>query len=177
MTAELAADRPEEYRRACDRMLRRFEWAIPTATWTTVPTVNEIALVCTFAPAAVPDLDRVATMTEAIVANLPDQPKLLNTHGQVLYRVGRFEDAIHVLQRACVVSGADCAWWDAFFLAMAHARLGHTSEARQFLGQADERWLQNSPPTAGSTQSAPDWHDRALFALLRREAADVVAGK
>lgn len=177
VTAELAADRPEEYRRACDRMLRRFEWAIPTATWTTVPTVNEIALVCTFAPAAVPDLDRVATMTEAIVANLPDQPKLLNTHGQVLYRVGRFEDAIHVLQRACVVSGADCAWWDAFFLAMAHARLGHTSEARQFLGQADERWLQNSPPTAGSTQSAPDWHDRALFALLRREAADVVAGK
>ena len=175
VTAELAADRPDEYRRACDRMLRQFEWAIPTATWPTTPTMNNIAWVCTFAPAAVPDLDRVARITQAIVASVPDKPQLLNTHGQVLYRAGRFEDAIGVLQQACALSPSGCGWGEALFLAMAHARLGHTHEARRFLDQADGIWQRNAKPAADSAPPAPSWQDRALFRLLRREAGAVVA--
>jgi WD40 repeat protein/serine/threonine protein kinase/Flp pilus assembly protein TadD len=175
VTAELAADQPDEYRRACDRMLRQFEWAVPTATSTTTPTMNNIAWVCTFAPAAVPDLDRVARITQAIVASRPDEPKLCNTHGQVLYRAGRFEDAIGVLQQACALSPSGCGWGDALFLAMAHARLGHTNEARRFLDQADEIWLRNARPAADSASPAPYWHDRALFPMLRREAGSLVA--
>ena len=57
----------------------------------------------------------------------------LNTLGAILYRAGRFEEAVRQLERSVEVHGAGGTPYDALFLAMAHHQLGHADEARRWL--------------------------------------------
>jgi hypothetical protein len=72
-----------------------------------------------------------------------------------------------------------------FFLAMAHHRLGHAPEARQWLDkaiQATDRTLGASPapaqPPPGDSDPAgvtpPAWNRRLTLDLLRREAVELL---
>ena len=53
--------------------------------------------------------------------------------GAALYRAGRYAEAVPRLEENCHRGGRDGGPWDWAFLAMAHHRLGHASEARHWL--------------------------------------------
>jgi hypothetical protein len=71
-------------------------------------------------------------LAEAATASTPADCRLTNL-GAILYRAGRFEDAIRRLSRAVAVHGAPGTRRDAFFPAMAHHQLGHAEEAGRWI--------------------------------------------
>jgi tetratricopeptide (TPR) repeat protein len=79
----------------------------------------------------------------------PDENLNLNTLGVVLYRTGRFAEAVETLDKSLKAGGGRLAAFDLFFLAMAHHRLNHLEQARDCWKQAD-RWFEarrkNLPP-------------------------------
>jgi WD40 repeat protein/tetratricopeptide (TPR) repeat protein len=100
--------------------------------------------------------------------------------GAALLRVGRLEEAVHrfeeslVLERDWPRSGLN-----AYGLALAHHRLGHTDEARRWLDRA-ERWLINLDTTyavqapgilSGQPQTPVSFEFWVYAQVLRREAA------
>jgi tetratricopeptide (TPR) repeat protein len=102
----------------------------------------------------------------------PD-PNSLNTLGAALYRNGRFADAIGALNRAIAAAGGTGTWADWVFLAMAHQRLGHAKEAREWLKKARD-WGQ-SDVIEKPGPSSLDWSSRQEFQLLLTEAAQLMA--
>jgi Flp pilus assembly protein TadD len=104
-------------------------------------------------------------------ANRPDNTRL-NTLGAILYRAGRFEEAVRQLRRAVEVYGAEGTPYDALFLAMAHQQLRHADEARRWLrlGTAvDSRSVANHL-VSGETP----WFSRLELEVLRREATALI---
>jgi hypothetical protein len=95
----------------------------------------------------------------------------LNTLGAVLYRAGRFEEAVHQLGRAVEVEGGGTAL-DALFLAMAHQKLGHSEEARRWLrlGTAVEPIAVRNPGVIGDSS----WNFALELEILRREARTMI---
>jgi serine/threonine protein kinase len=67
-----------------------------------------------------------------------------NTLGVAHYRNGAWQEALEAL-RSAVEKKHEVNSFDGFFLAMAHWRLGHTSEARQWLERAEDWRLKNRP--------------------------------
>jgi hypothetical protein len=94
--------------------------------------------------------------------------------GAVLFRAGRLEDALKRFERMPQSSQPRAR--DLLFLAMIHCTLGHGSEARRFLEQADH-WIREADRApSGIEGTTPRWSDlseRPCTLLLRREA-DVV---
>ena len=91
----------------------------------------------------------------------------LNTLGVVLYRAGRYDEAIATLERSLAAGRGQSDAFDLFFLAMAHHRLGHREEAHTCFDRA-LRWL-------GDQQGLSVEYAREL-ALFRTEAEAVLAG-
>jgi WD40 repeat protein len=79
---------------------------------------------------------------------LSPTPARLNTLGVVLYRLGRWEEAVTTLKRAGAASGGEATAFDAFFLAMCYHRLGEPAKARQEFARA-VRWTDLHLPDDG----------------------------
>jgi WD40 repeat protein len=97
--------------------------------------VNNAAWACALGPDAVPDFEPVLHALEQAIGPKPDANQL-NTLGAVLYRAGRFEDAVKRLEEAIARRDKVGTVPDWLFLAMAHQRLGHADEARKWLKKA-----------------------------------------
>ncbi len=61
-------------------------------------------------------------------------------------------------------------------LAMAHHRLGHGTEAREWLARARNARGDRSRGIPAATSRSP-WHDREEFSILLREAEELIDGK
>jgi eukaryotic-like serine/threonine-protein kinase len=85
--------------------------------------------------------------------------------GAALYRASRYAEAIGQLEADCRRGGPAGRPWDWAFLAMAHARLGHTLDARRWLDR-----LRAHRPGAAPIRFLDDLE----LDLLRREAESVV---
>jgi tetratricopeptide (TPR) repeat protein len=157
------------YRSACGTMVKQFARAEEpeTAFW--------VAWTCALAPESVEDLGACVGLGERAVAGSPKDPRYLGALGAVLYRAGRFKEAVERLDEAnaaweqtaanpTVPSPAD-TW---FFLAMAHHRLGHAAEARAGLDKGI-KWAKNA-----SNETSPMWNRRLTLQLLRAEAESLV---
>jgi WD40 repeat protein/serine/threonine protein kinase/tetratricopeptide (TPR) repeat protein len=142
---QLYAGDIEGYRRTCVRMLDHFvligrephdsSFGSTMACWA-----------CVLAPDAVKDLVSVIKLAEAglIKSYVGDQDHL--NMGVVLYRTGKFEEAIDKLEELVTkwekrgllpnTMSPASAW---FFLAMAHHQLGQYQEAEKWLAKANER--------------------------------------
>jgi hypothetical protein len=72
----------------------------------------------------------------------PGQQVPLNTRGVVLYRAGRYFEAVTTLEQTLAAGKGQFDAFDLFFLAMAHHRLGHREEARACLERANN-WMSN----------------------------------
>jgi tetratricopeptide (TPR) repeat protein len=159
----LARGHESAYSAACRQLLRMFD-----ATKAAPRTVNDLAWSCALGAGAIEDYAPLIRLAESAVAIRP-APNRLNTLGALLYRAGRFEEAIRQLERSVEAHGAGGTDHDALFLAMAHHRLGRREEAR--------RWLRRGTSPAPVALYKPDasddssWTLRLELEILRREAA------
>jgi serine/threonine protein kinase/tetratricopeptide (TPR) repeat protein len=130
----LLADDTDGYRKLCTKMQKRFgrTKARQEAGW--------LINVCALGPEATADFGPIVMLAEWDVANHPHDWYSLNRVGEAYYRAGRFEAAIEQLQKADQVHkiGGNATTW--FFIAMAHHRLGHADEAREWLTKATQ-WM------------------------------------
>jgi eukaryotic-like serine/threonine-protein kinase len=153
------------YRTACRHLLQAF--GEPGLSWRVD---NTIAWACALGPEAVEDYSRVLRRAEAATASHPT-PSLLNTLGAILYRAGRFEEAVRQLNRAVDAHGAGGTPLDAFFLAMAHYRLGRVEQAREWLQRGIAARVAQRQANPRSRRS---WIDRLELEILEREAASLI---
>jgi serine/threonine protein kinase len=80
---------------------------------------------------------------EKAVASAPKNGEYYNTLGVAHYRAGNWQKALTTLERSMKLrKGGDPSDW--FFLAMAHQKLDHAEEARQWYERA-VRWMENRP--------------------------------
>jgi serine/threonine protein kinase len=77
------------------------------------------------------DADRAVFLARQAVARSPRNWAYWNTLGVARYRAGSLEQAIVELDRSRCLRGVDDSY-NAFFLAMAHWKLGHRDEARHW---------------------------------------------
>jgi WD40 repeat protein len=154
----LAAGNQADYRQLCtfirDTFLRS-----PNAN-----EVNNAAWACAQGPDALTDFEPVVRALEKATGPKPHSDQL-NTLGAVLYRAGRYADAIQHLEEGIARRDTIGTPHDWLFLALAHQRLGHVEEARKWLDKAAAA-LDKDP--GGS------WDQRLELRLLRREAEEVV---
>jgi tetratricopeptide (TPR) repeat protein len=189
VTRLLAGDLPG-YQAACAEMLERFKPIDdPTAA-------VRVAYACSLAAEAVSDMQGLTKVAEQATRSVGGNELGV---GAALLRAGRLEEALKRFERAprlramSVATPADVEEAlkrferapqafsprarDLLFLAMIHSRLGHTSEARQFLQRADQ-WIveaDKSPP--GNEKAGPRWSnptEKPTILLLRSEAEAVV---
>jgi len=113
---------------------------------------NNVAWFCVRFPDAVSDIKRPLDLAEKSVALKPNWQPSLNTLGAALYRAGRYEDSITILNESMKAhdEGGTAADW--LFLAMAHCRLGHMDEAKKWLTKS-QQWIDHPPwPTNNAKQ-------------------------
>ncbi len=135
---------------------------------------NGVAWTCALASDAGVDPARVVALAERAVAGNPRRHMELNTLGTALYRAGRFEEAVQRLDEARQAHGRGGLVEDWLVLAMAHKRLGHQADARQWLDKAVEFLDKALAP--GSAGPAPPWYSRIVWPLLRGEAEALIQG-
>jgi eukaryotic-like serine/threonine-protein kinase len=91
---------------------------------------NNVAWALANGPEASRDCERAVALGRRAVDLQPGKFIYLNTLGVVLYRAGRYGEAIPILERSLTVNRGEISAYDLVFLAMAHHRLGHRAEAR-----------------------------------------------
>ena len=125
----------DAYRKTCASMFNRFGQASDPIV------AREVVNTCTLIPGALPDLAPILRMAEEAVAGDPESPILQAMLGRALYRAGQYQLAIGRLEEARRGQrhGDEIDNW--LFLAMAHSRLGHSSEARGYLSKATQAHL------------------------------------
>jgi tetratricopeptide (TPR) repeat protein len=162
--AQLAGGDTSGYQRSCAAMLERFGRGEPPARIIPGDTHFWLVYTCVVAPDAVKDMTPLVALAERMDPGVPWGAAL---QGATLYRAGRVEAAVQWLTEASAASGVR-DWHtpnNRLFLAMAHARLGHTAEAREWLVKATawvDEWVTH-PPT-------DRWWFRVMLSHLRREA-------
>jgi WD40 repeat protein/serine/threonine protein kinase/tetratricopeptide (TPR) repeat protein len=155
-------DRPG-YRTACA------EFVAASGSTTLLDEANSVAWVCALGPDAVGDYAPVIALSEKTVQKAPNAGyahMVLNTLGALLYRAGRFKEAIARLDEGVKASQGKALPHDWLFLAMAHHRLGEVDQARKLLAR-----VAPDPP-----QAEFSW-ERLELELLRQEAHALIEGK
>jgi WD40 repeat protein/tetratricopeptide (TPR) repeat protein len=168
--ARVAAGRLDEYRRDCAEMLRHFGATedADAAHWT--------AWSCTLAPDAAADWSVPLALAKKAAKGDPDSIQYMITHGAVLYRAGRVQQAIQRLMEAepffqaldATLPTSPAYTW--FYLAMAHHRLGHADEAKKFLDKAAAWMDEETREPKAPTPPRPAWNRRLTLKLLSDEA-------
>ena len=164
-SARLGAGRPDEYRKDFAEMLRRFgQTDRPVHAYL-------VAATCTVGPDATADWPSVVALAEKAANRNPNRWGYVCVLGAVLYRAGRFEEAVQRLTQADQLAKDDylvpAEPW--FFLAMAHHRLGHGEESKKWLGNA-VAWTENALREHEQGVKEFPWIPAIKVKLLRQEA-------
>lgn len=108
-------------------------------------------------------------------------PYFLHASGMAYYRAGQFDKTIERLEESLKnpdwQSGGGRA--SELGIALAHHRLGHVEEARQWLDKAEqwyEKAIQDALASPTATASLLYWMDWPSFVVLRREAHKAILG-
>jgi Flp pilus assembly protein TadD len=160
----LAIGDDDGYRQSCTRLLQQFgKTENPNEA-------NTLAWTCVLAPDAVADPMVPVQLAEKAVTSSPKTSAYLNTLGAAHYRAGQYDRAIQRLNEAVQVRGQGGTATDWLFLALAHQKLGHADEARQWLEKA-VAWIEK----ADQEKTLSPRH-RLELQWLRREAETLVKG-
>ncbi len=163
----------EGYRKACEDLLERFGQTDDPKT------ANTVAWILTVIPNATTEFDRPLRLAEKAVAGDPKDFNYLGTLGAALYRAGRFVVAVERLNEATEDQsqlGTINNAYNWLFLALAHHRLGHADDAREWLDKAVGRIDQLTREDLGTADVGIPltWVNRLELRLLRREAEVLV---
>jgi WD40 repeat protein len=158
------------YRRACAAMFARFGYgsndkATYQVVWTHLLHAD-----------AAPD-PAVLRLAERLAARHPELCTSFHALGGLLFRSGQYESAIARLHVAMSTKqhgddGGSLEDW--LLLAMAHHRLGHAAEARQWLTRASQRIDALAASAKTVTSPVIRWYQRLGIELLRREADHLI---
>jgi serine/threonine protein kinase/tetratricopeptide (TPR) repeat protein len=160
------------YRRTCAAMLDDFGKTDDPdgAYW--------VAWTAALAEGSVNNLDRPVQMADAALEGDPENGRHASALGAALYRAGRFIEAVQWLDQASAAfqqNGTKTTTYSPayswFFLAMAHHRLGHEQQAREWLNKATKRTEQEN------RNESLRWNRRFTLRLLRNEAEELVLAK
>ena len=164
--ASLGAQEEPAYTQACAEMLQQFGESETSSE------ANFTAWTRVLAPDALDDFAPALALTRKAVEQEPENRQYLNTLGAVLFRAGRFEEALKQLNAAVKLdeSGNTSAAYEAYFLALTHHHLGHAFEAGQWLERADEQ----AEAEASSSRTPLPWNRRLTLELLRAEATELL---
>jgi tetratricopeptide (TPR) repeat protein len=129
---------------------------------------------CIQLPDGVDDWTKLVEWAEKAFAADPDNAVGLTTLGAVLYRAGRFDEAVRRLTEADAAfkkakartSTIAYAW---LFRAMAEERLGHAEQAQEWFARA-VREIEQPPAERANDPGAGSWNRRLSLRLLRGEA-------
>ena len=176
--AMLAVNDVGAYRRACSDLLGQLS---QDAEPKDADSVTWVCLTCMLASDAVADREvpvrLVQRMVDAAKTDADHRIPLLIL-GAASYRAGRFDEAVRHLDEGIKVQGKGGDPTDWLFLAMAHQRLGHTAEARQWLDKAIV-WIDSSTrdkPKDETFGARIDWQTWLALQVLRCEAESLVKG-
>ncbi len=177
--AQLGAEDIDGYRTACGQMLEQSSVSKehPRVGWVTWWTFA-------LAPDAVTDFSQVIPAAELLLRNAPQAFSQLRLLGAILYRAGRFEEALERLTEAnnmieepdtesTLTPSYICIW---YFLAMAHHKLGHDAEAEKWLDKATE-WTDKVLGEHDEGKSPLSWNRRLTLKLLREEAEEMIGNE
>jgi WD40 repeat protein/tetratricopeptide (TPR) repeat protein len=149
------------YREVCERLVQR---AGPTPA---EGFANNVAWYTALGSDGVRDYTRLVAFAELAVSKA-DTPLAkhgtLNTLGAVLYRAGRYQEAVARLNEGIQADGGEPNAQDCLFLAMAYHRLGQSDKASAYLTRATLHKL----PAKGLS-----W-EQLEEEILRREAVALV---
>jgi serine/threonine protein kinase/Tfp pilus assembly protein PilF len=165
--AHVAAGEVGAYRQTCAAMVKRFQQTKdPRTAYVLLET-------CVLQPEALPDMVSLIPLGQVAAPWYPGASRLL---AATLYRAGKYDEAVRRFETAAKASRPRS--WDWSFLAMAHHRMGHAAEARRCLAEA-ARWIdeanrQEEDDLSGTRPAWGDWHERAMFPLLLREAEELI---
>jgi len=160
------------YQSACQELMNKFGKSRDVAT------ADFVAWTCALAPEALADLTPAVTLAEYVVQGNPQSAQYVDTLGAILYRAGRFKDALAKLEKAFALAKklgtASALAYTEFYLAMAHHRLQHASEARDWFKKACndvDISLKSQKPGNPNLR----WNRRITLAILRKEADTLLA--
>jgi tetratricopeptide (TPR) repeat protein len=161
------------YREVCRRVLQRFGQSQDPLE------LYMLARILALAPNDVAEPAQAVQRLEKAVAARPGEACYRHTLAVAQYRAGQFDQAVQGLQKSLQLN------WDAhvvdwLLLAIAHQRLGHKAEARQWLDKAVQ-WIEqaNKASQGGAAWRlpVPSLTDHLEVLLLRREAEALMKGK
>ena len=157
------------YRQVCVSMYERLSYSKEPSDW------NSVSWVCALSANNVIEPARLLSLMDRALKAQPKTYALLNTRGAVLYRAGRFEEAIRQLKEAIAVHGKGGSFEDWVFLAMAEFRLGRADDARKSLNGALKLHDQRLKTESGPNRA--DWSTRVEFRVLHDEAQALIQTK
>jgi eukaryotic-like serine/threonine-protein kinase len=129
--------------------------------------LNEAAWTYATGPFVKRDPELAVALARQAVALAPGVQLTLNTLGVALYRAGQYAEVISVLERSLAAGKGEFDAFDLFFLAMAHHKLGHASQARACFERAVRWWAKQKNLPA---QYVPE------LTGFRAEAEELLAG-
>jgi WD40 repeat protein/tetratricopeptide (TPR) repeat protein len=161
--AQLKAGDQVAYRQSCGWMIN-----LNLPGGHTVVSASTVAWACALGPDGVTDYAPVLRLAEAVLAKASPQelPATLLIAGAVLYRAGRYQDALARLEEHRVAERGQPTPQAWALLTMAHHRLGHADEARKCLDKVP----------AQTPADDPNLWQALEVDLLRREAEGLVQG-
>ena len=154
------------YRTMCAAMMKQFgsssnDGELQLTSWA-----------CGLGPSAVDDLSAALKVAQGQVAKGPDNPRLLDANGALLYRTGKFEEAAKQFEEVIKafdkksVNNTSIAY-PQFFLAMSKWKLGELAEAKRLLAEAQTAMDEE-------LKTSPMWSRRATLELFRNEAEELI---
>jgi len=125
----------------------------------------------TLLPDAVKDAAPLVKLAKRALDSQPDDAGYRVTLGAALFRAGRPEEAVPLLEGSLKKQDKNAAVATQLFLALAHHRLKHAAEARQWLNKAVEGIEQATKAKDEAGQPVPvPWENRVRWQVLRAEA-------
>jgi hypothetical protein len=168
--ALMASDDGQGYQRLCRRLVQQY------GDTTDTELAREVSYLCSMGPAALDHYSPCVALAERAVAAKGGHDSL-SSLGAILYRSGRFADALRHLHQAVSVYGEGGNPQDQLFLAMAYHALGDDERAREELMKTEAsipRTLELEDEKRGHVRWPDDWLVPTELRLLRAEAESLL---
>jgi tetratricopeptide (TPR) repeat protein len=165
--AQLHSGDADGYRRVCAQMVDELG---------TTPDEDarfRFAWACAHGPSALNDLQIPLELAAKLVEENPDCAAYQCTLGALLYRAGRFEEAVRPLSQSAVAfainpSDQFSTLYPKLLMAMVHWELGEVKKSQELFDEVQSQY-------DDAINSASSWNRRATLQLLRDEAEALVS--